>query len=337
MKIAVYAICCNEAKNVDAFLESIVDADHVTIVDTGSTDDTPELLRTKSIMLGRHYWPDVAKISIKPFRFDVARNTALALVPDDIDVCIKLDLDETMDAGWRKGIEDAWTPNTTRLSYQFNYTPTYRYHASWIHSRHGYVWQYPIHEQLRKIGADNVSFAPGVSTTHHKDLSKPRDNYLNLLQMAVDEDPCARNLYYLTREHYYHKNWHYAIASAVQYIGLNGEFHEERQDAMSMMADSLLQLGKYRQCADMYFKAMGECPWMREPIVAFAKAAMDNGEFSLALGLIEMALALTEPSKSIFVKAEAWGRWPFDMAAACAFKLGAKDKAMTFVKQACAA
>ena len=45
MKIAVYTIAKNEAKQVRAYMDSCREADLVVITDTGSSDDTPDLLR----------------------------------------------------------------------------------------------------------------------------------------------------------------------------------------------------------------------------------------------------------------------------------------------------
>ena len=45
MKIAVYAICKNESKFVDRFMDSVSEADDVFILDTGSTDDTIDKLK----------------------------------------------------------------------------------------------------------------------------------------------------------------------------------------------------------------------------------------------------------------------------------------------------
>lgn len=44
-KIAVYTICKNESDYVDKFMESMIEADAVYVLDTGSTDDTVEKLR----------------------------------------------------------------------------------------------------------------------------------------------------------------------------------------------------------------------------------------------------------------------------------------------------
>ncbi len=74
MKIAVYTIALNEEKFVERWYNSVKDADYLLIADTGSTDRTVEIAKSLGI--------NVYNISIKPWRFDVARNTARSLLPD---------------------------------------------------------------------------------------------------------------------------------------------------------------------------------------------------------------------------------------------------------------
>ena len=45
MKISVYAICKNEVMFVNRWMESMSEADEVYVLDTGSTDNTVELLK----------------------------------------------------------------------------------------------------------------------------------------------------------------------------------------------------------------------------------------------------------------------------------------------------
>ena len=117
MKIAVYSIALNEAKFAERWADCAAEADYRVVADTGSTDDTVALLRGKGV--------DVQTISIRPWRFDRAREANLALVPADADVAICLDLDEVLLPGWRASLEKAWVPDTTRLRHPFvwNWTP----------------------------------------------------------------------------------------------------------------------------------------------------------------------------------------------------------------------
>ena len=112
MKICVYAISKNEEMFVERFCNSAKDADLILIADTGSTD--------KTVKLAKKCGAVVNHITITPWRFDDARNAALAMIPRDIDVCVSLDLDEELQPGWREEIERVWIDGTTRLRYGFD-------------------------------------------------------------------------------------------------------------------------------------------------------------------------------------------------------------------------
>ena len=109
MKICVYAISKNESKFVDRWVDSMSEADDIYVLDTGSTDDTVEKLKKRDVK--------VSEEIITPWRFDVARNKSLNLLPDDVDICVCTDLDEVFNKGWRKELEKNWTQETTSLSY----------------------------------------------------------------------------------------------------------------------------------------------------------------------------------------------------------------------------
>ena len=98
-KVCVYAICKNEAKFVRRWMDSMREADWVVVLDTGSDDDTPQMLRE----LGAQVTEEV----ISPWRFDVARNRSLELVPEEADICVCTDLDEVFRPGWRAALEAA--------------------------------------------------------------------------------------------------------------------------------------------------------------------------------------------------------------------------------------
>ena len=85
MKVAVYSIAKDEAAHVERWASSAADADHIVLLDTGSTDGTPDVAEALGV--------DVWVRTFRPWRFDHARNAALALVPDDVDYCIALDLE----------------------------------------------------------------------------------------------------------------------------------------------------------------------------------------------------------------------------------------------------
>ena len=88
IKICVYAICKNEYKMINRWLESMSEADYIVVLDTGSTDGTFEALQQDKRIT------KVEQQIINPWRFDVARNESMKLVPKDADILVCTDFDE---------------------------------------------------------------------------------------------------------------------------------------------------------------------------------------------------------------------------------------------------
>ena len=79
-KICVYTICKNEEQFVERWVNSAKDADLLIVGDTGSTDKSIDKLEELGVI--------VHKINVNPWRFDVARNKILELLPKDVDIVI---------------------------------------------------------------------------------------------------------------------------------------------------------------------------------------------------------------------------------------------------------
>ena len=155
-KVCVYAICKDEEKFVERWVNSMKEADEIYVLDTGSTDNTVKELRKRNV--------NVEVKKIEPWRFDVARNKSLELVPLDTDICVCTDLDEVFEKGWRNKLENAWNIKTTRARYNYNWSfdengkPAVNFYIEKIHDRNNYKWTHPVHEVLTYIGNENESF-----------------------------------------------------------------------------------------------------------------------------------------------------------------------------------
>ena len=213
MRVAIYAIAKNEEKFARRWLETVRGADTVTVLDTGSTDNTVDML-----------YRGIARVyrgSIEPFRFDDARNAALALVPHDIDICVALDIDETLRPGWREALEKAWVPGTTSAWVTFHFNPEMIFlQNNRVHARHGYRWKYPCHEGLYpdRITTKSVD-APDCVLEHWPDTTKPRPDYLALLRLGLDEYPDdPRMLFYYGRELYFRQEYKAAVLVLNRYL-----------------------------------------------------------------------------------------------------------------------
>ena len=264
IKICVYAICKNEEKFVDRWYESIKDADGIFVLDTGSTDNTIEKLK--------EYGVCVKQMEIKPWRFDVARNEALKMIPEDFDICISLDLDEIMLDGWKDNILKVWKSDTDRLRYIYNWyiedsIPKITYYAEKIHKRSGCIWVNPVHEILEFDHDENVVISDDVIVNHYPDREKSRSNYLPLLELAVKEKPDDdRNMHYLGREYMYYGRWNDAIDTLIKHLKMkNATWKDERCASMRFIARCYKALNRYDEALMWLYKAINEAPYLRDP------------------------------------------------------------------------
>jgi tetratricopeptide (TPR) repeat protein len=82
------------------------------------------------------------RIAVDPWRLDDALNAALALMPNDVDVCLRVDPTDRLNANWRAVIEQNWTSTTRSLRHPLR-SPTKLHYDSRIHTRAGFRWSGP--------------------------------------------------------------------------------------------------------------------------------------------------------------------------------------------------
>jgi glycosyltransferase involved in cell wall biosynthesis len=326
MKVAVYTIALNEEQFVKDWYESAKEADYLLIADTGSTDGTIALAKSLGI--------NVVLISVKPWRFDDARNASLAFIPNDIDYCIALDMDEVLLPGWRQAIEAVPTQTTRpRYKYTWNWkedgTPGLQYNGDKIHSRHGYRWKHPVHEVLITDRTTQVESWVGLEIHHHADNSKPRSQYLPLLEQAVKEDLYDdRNAFYYARELFFYSRYEEATKEFKRHLELpRATWKPERAASMRYIAkmdDNFLVQEEWLN------KAVAEAPDRREAYVDLAKIYYENGKWEDCLKASENALAITNKPLEYLCEEFAWGFAPYDYAAISAYNLGKFEKAMQY-------
>jgi glycosyltransferase involved in cell wall biosynthesis len=327
MKIAVYTIALNEAKHVERWYDSSREADYHFILDTGSTDETVSIAKK----LGIH----VLEASIDPWRFDVARNTSLSMLPKDIDFCISMDMDEVLVAGWREKLEALKGTAVIRPRHTFTFsfnpdgTPAYQFGGTRIHKRHGYIWKYPVHETVVPDKTEEVQVWTDIEIQHHPDNEKSRGQYLSLLEEATKEAPDdARMAFYYGRELYYYNKTREAIRELDRFLQLpTATWTGDRSDALIMIAKCVSDITESRQWAWM---AIQETPDRREGYVYLARLCYYAENFEEALMYSEQAIAITERPLQYMCEDWAWNWEPWDIAAISAWCIGDKEKALEY-------
>lgn len=326
MKIAVYTIAKNEEQFVQRWADSCTEADYRFILDTGSTDKT-------SVMAGVFGIPHETKV-FNPWRFDHARNYALTQLPNDIDICISLDMDEVLQPGWRKALE-AMPAGTTR--------PRYKYVWSWkqdgsegliyggdkIHARHGYYWAHPVHEVLKPVRAEHQEWIDGLEIHHHPDPEKSRAQYLPLLELAVAEEPFDdRNRFYLAREYFFSGEYGLAHQHFVRHIELSKWMPE--------VAASCRYLAKIdtEKAEQWLVRACSMDPGRRESWVALANYYHDQRMWQSCRNACFNALAVENKPLDYLCEDWAWGERAADLMALSCHKLGLKQEAVRYGQMA---
>jgi glycosyltransferase involved in cell wall biosynthesis len=324
-KIAVYAISKNEAHFVERFCASAKDADLILIADTGSTDGTVDV--------ARHCGAVVHDIHVRPWRFDVARNAALALVPGDVDICVSLDIDEVLEPGWREEIERVWEPGkTTNLWYLFDWGCGIRFPYRKIHSRHGYRWKHPCHEDLAIDPRVTEVFARTnkLLVSHHPDPTKSRGQYMEILEAAVKEDDRdPTHFFYYARELTFYRRWSEAIAALHKYLGMNAASNQnERCYAMRLLGKSYAEKRDNAQAEKWYTMAAGEAPNTREPWCELAMLMYRQARWEECFAYSMRALRIKDKTLVYTCDPAVWGHWAHDLASIASWHLGLKDLAL---------
>ena len=209
VKICTYAICKNEIVHVHPWLDSIwadgKGSDYIVVLDTGSTDGTYEEL----IKYGEELGIPKTHLIIKQhkyetFRFDVARNDSLKLIPNsaDIDVCFCVDLDEYIEdtTFWKDVREVVFNhPNFNRIYYKYaqhinkDGSPASVIWYDKLHGVKNWHWEKPVHELL--VTSDSVYeesyYLPEnkIYLYHHQLPKINRNNYIELLKLRIQESP----------------------------------------------------------------------------------------------------------------------------------------------------
>lgn len=323
MKIVVYAIAKNEEKFVTRWVESMSEADEIYVLDTGSSDNTVRLLKENGV--------NVQQKKYKNWRFEVARNDSLKMVPSDADICVCTDLDEIFIKGWRKKLENIWDSNTTRLAYNYNWsldknnTPIVNFYIEKIHNRHDYKWIHPVHEVLSYIGKNKEikKYTDEITLNHYPDKKKSRSNYLPLLELSVKEDPNDdRNMHYLGREYMYYGKWNEAIDTLIKHLNLkNATWKDERCASMRFISRCYIKLKRFDEAKMWLEKAINEAPYLRDPYIEKALLSYQLYDFNDVYLNCKNALKIKNNQKSYINEPFCFNETIYDLLSIACFYL----------------
>lgn len=347
-KICVYAICKNESQFVDKWVESMKEADSIVVLDTGSTDDTVAQFKKYGSLV------TIVEKQITPWRFDTARNEAMALIPEDCNICVSTDLDEVFEPGWATPLRTSWIEGThKRCLYKYawshlpNKMPGRVFTYDKIHSK-DWVWKHPVHETLvRDIVHDNGSYytyeealnlSDSIFLHHYPDNTKSRGSYLPLLELRYEESPTDYyGRIYLAHEYYYRGMYEKSIKVIDEILSkfscnLN---KVEFASCYLFKGDSYSAIeNKETEAIQNYLMAITVDDTYREPYINLAKVLNRLKRFNESVFYLKTALNNSIRHYTWLERDISWTYEPWQLLSVAEFYSGNKKDALTHALKA---
>ena len=334
-KIVVYAICKDEEENIEMWYSSMKEADEIIVLDTGSADNSIKLLKK---------YPKIKlyQENIIPWRFDVARNLSLSYVPKDTDICVCTDLDERFEKGWRKELEENWDSNTTRVKYTYNWSftannkPGTTFYLNKIHTRNNYKWINQVNEVLQCSKKESETLISSIILNHYQKPKKERENYLNLLELSIKENPLDdRNTHYLGREYMYYKKWDKCIEILHKHLKLQtSTWKDERSASMRYIAYSYYNKNYIEESIMWYKKAISEAPYLREPYFDLGYLYYKIKDYINSESYLKKALKIKEKPNTYINEERAWNETIYDLLSINCFNNKKYKEALKYINKA---
>jgi hypothetical protein len=211
---AVYTILKNELKNIERWMYYAKPFDYRVLLDTGSTDGSWEFLQTlqktdPNLIIKRVEWLD--------FRFDVARQMNLAMIPEHVKWCLSPDLDEYYSINtifeMEKIIDNVPTITCIACDRLDIYSHTVRVGppafqpTNKIHRYGDYSWKGRVYEHITwiKPGHELELYSDDIFLIHDQDFRKPERSplYIDLMEKEWNEDPLNEWNNWFLLYHYY--------------------------------------------------------------------------------------------------------------------------------------
>ena len=103
---------------------------------------------------------------------------------------------------------------------------------------------------------------------------------------------------------------------------------------MRLIAQAYQEKKNYKWAYQWYFKAIGECPEMRDAYIEFARAAYQLADWPTVYYMSISALKITDKSSSFVNMGYAWDNTPYDLLAISCYYLDMMDVSEASIRRA---
>ena len=338
--ISVYTIAKNEEQIVKRWYDCFQEADEVVVLVNNSTDNTAKALRA----LGAR----VTVKKYKKFRFDKARNDAMALCSPKADLLLAVDMDDMVEKGWRKKLENAWElglrsgrgPNCLLYTYSVIWgvgkTNKQSFLRHSIHTQEGWFWKGRVHEYLENDTRKAFVYYPKFEIESHP-VKQEHSAYLGLLEEDASEKDCeARTIHLLGREYMLRGRVDDAISMLKRFLNhVGATWRSERAATMKYLSACYAQKGDEVSRELWLWKAMEEDPNDKDAPFDLGMLLVKKKDYKQAIRILQRCLAITEPHLDYpYFLLDAWGPRPWLCLAEAYYYDGEWEEAKTAISEA---
>jgi len=314
----------NEAHVIRRCLDSVrAHIAHWVIVDTGSTDGTPEIIRA-------HYGDMPGTLHERPWRdFGSNRSEAIGLAHGHAEYILVMDADHVLGAppGYRfAGLDaDGYYVGHRYAGVEYGIAVLLADRIPWRYQGvlHEYVTADVPHRIVPLAG-------PWIDVHHEGARSRDAQTYVNdaaILEAALAREPDnARYAFYLAQSLKDAGQLERSLAAFRHRAAMRG-WDEETWQARYQAAQLVERLS--HSAADIeraYLEAFNARPSRAEPLVQLARWHRQRQEWPLALLFARAAAALPRPPDQLFVEEAAYAWRADDELAIAAWHAGARDE-----------
>lgn len=313
--ICLNMIVKNESANMRRLYESVKDIiDYYVIVDTGSTDDTKEIIKSFETPGELH------EVPWKNFGFN--RTDAIARAKGKADYLLLLDADDTLNV-----IQPDFKEKLDAPAYYIQHTGTLGFVLPRL-VKGDIPWHFVgvTHEYIDSGLKATPIYTDAITITHHADGGCRSDKFqrdvLLLLQGLDDEPDNARYMFYLAQSYKDLNQWENAIEWYIKRAQKEGWAEE--------VWYSLYQIARCKEAlkcptpevVDAYMMAYDYRPIRAESLYEVGRIYMQQKKYSAGKLYALKAMELPMPREMLFLDRSVYKWKILDLVAVCEYWTG---------------
>ena len=324
----------NEEDVIGRCLECVSDLfDEIIVVDTGSDDNTKEIVKKYTKDLYYFKWIE---------DFAAARNYAFSKATKDYimwldadDIILEVDKEKIRELknNMNKSVDMVMMKYNTNFDSDGN--PTFSYYRERIFKRRKkYRWIGEIHEVIPLSG--NVIYSDAAVTHKKLKCNDPKRNlriFENMISNGKELDP--RQQFYYARELYYNKRYEEAINTFNNFLDSGKGWVENCINACQDLSYCYYAIGENEKALNACFRSFEFDEPRAEICCDIGKYFLDREKYNQAIFWYELALTRKiNESSGGFILLDCYNFIPYIQLCLCYFRIGDIEKAKEYNEKA---